>query len=108
VWPLFFDIDFSLFISRFGFSRVAIAKRWRGMLATSILQRATSFAVHRSSANAKSRFDEFREHLLRVDGDEESFAAGEHFPFFVQDFGHIYVLATLDSNLARFHQQRLS
>src|ERR1039458_2787036 len=47
------------------------------------------------------------EHFVRVDRYKQALTAGQHFPFFVQDLGHIDVLPSLYLNLARFHAQRL-
>src|SRR6202795_3414487 len=47
------------------------------------------------------------EHALWIDRDEQAFTARQHFPFCVQDLGHIDVLPALHLNLPRFHAQRL-
>ncbi len=47
----------------------------------------------------------FPEHLMRVDGDEEAAAAGQHLAFLIQDLGDINVLAALYFFLARLHAQ---
>src|SRR5208282_509902 len=47
------------------------------------------------------------EHFVRIDRYEQALTAGQHFPFFVQDLGHIDVLPALHLHLARFHAQRL-
>ena len=49
-----------------------------------------ALALHKSS-----------EHPVRVDGDEQALTAGQDFSFFVQDLGHVDVLAAFDLNLAR-------
>src|SRR5258708_35741841 len=48
-----------------------------------------------------------REHALWIDRYEQAFTACQHFPFFVQDLGHIDVLPALYLDFARFHAQRL-
>ena len=50
--------------------------------------------------------DEFAEHFFRVDGDEEAAAAGEDLSFFVEDFGFVDVLATLDADFPALDVQR--
>ena len=45
---------------------------------------------------------EFGEHALGVDGDEKAFAAGQDFVVFVEDLGHVDVLAAFDSYFAGF------
>ena len=54
-----------------------------------------------------SALDKSREQALCVDGDEEAAAAGQDFILFVENFGHIDVLAAVDLDLARFDTQRL-
>src|ERR1017187_2925192 len=47
------------------------------------------------------------EHFVRIDRYKQALTAGQHFPFFVQDLGHVDVLPALHLYLARFHAQRL-
>src|SRR5258708_9844007 len=47
------------------------------------------------------------EHALWIDRDEQALTAGQHFPFSVQDLGHIDVLPALHFNFARLNAQRL-
>ena len=47
------------------------------------------------------------EHFLRVDGDEDAFAAGQHLTFLVEDFGHVDVLTSVDSDFPALHGQWL-
>ena len=43
---------------------------------------------------------ELGEHLLGIDGDEQTPAAGEHLSFGVENFGHVDVPAAADAYLA--------
>jgi hypothetical protein len=47
------------------------------------------------------------EHLVGVDGDEDTLAAREDFVFFVEDFGDVDVLAAFYAKFAGFDVQRL-
>jgi hypothetical protein len=47
-----------------------------------------------------------REHALRIYRYKQSAAACQHFPFFIQNLGHVDVLPSLHADLARFHPQR--
>ena len=44
---------------------------------------------------------------MRIDGDEQAPAAGQHFVFGIQNLGHVDVAATANAHLARFDAQRL-
>src|SRR5580692_4650039 len=52
-------------------------------------------------------FDELGEHSPRVDGNEESAAAGKHLPFGIENLRHVGMLPPAYTNLPRFHTQRL-
>jgi hypothetical protein len=43
---------------------------------------------------------------LRIDGNEQRPAAGEHFAFLIEDLAHIDMSASAHADLARFHAQR--
>src|SRR5258708_23613391 len=59
-------------------------------------------SLHRSRLLALHKA---REHALWIDRYKQSLAARQHFPFLVQDLGHIGVLPALHLNFARFHAQ---
>jgi hypothetical protein len=61
----------------------------------------------RGTPHRRLALHEPREHAFGIDCDEQALAAREHFPFFVEDLGHIDVLASFHFNLARFHPQGL-
>src|SRR5580698_7647715 len=54
-----------------------------------------------------SLLSELCEHALDINRYKQSLAARQHFPFFIQDLGHVDMLAALHFDLARFHAQRL-
>ncbi len=50
---------------------------------------------------------EFPKHFFRIDGDEDSLATRENFPFFIHDFSHVDVLAAMDCDFPAFNAQGL-
>ncbi len=46
-------------------------------------------------------------HLFWIDGDKYPLAAGQHFAFFIQDFRHVDMLASVHRDFPPFHGQRL-
>src|SRR5437879_5926508 len=64
--------------------------------------RARRPSLHRLLAVHKSC-----EHAPWIDRDKQALTPGQHFPFFVQDLGHVDVLTALHLNFARFHAQQL-
>lgn len=50
---------------------------------------------------------EFSEHLLRINGDENSLASRQDFPFIVENFGHVDVLAAMDGDFSALNAEWL-
>jgi len=77
-----------------------------------LILRAIGRPGHNLKSFAGSRhmfltFDEFPKHFMGVDGDEDTATAGEDFIIFVQDFGGIDVLSTVDADSFALDSQGL-
>src|SRR5271163_1034638 len=107
VCPLFCDIGLPSSRASF-YSSFAIRGIWfcsyGGCVVAGLGPAGTGLSpvTTRASALGKSA-----EHALGIDRDEQALAAREHFPFFVENLGHVDVLAALQLDLARFHSQWL-
>src|SRR5579864_6196176 len=72
--------------------------------------RARACGRQRGSSKGSSRrlsLHEFSEHLLWVDGDEDSLAAGQDLAFFVHNLRHVDVLAAVNDHFPALDPQRL-